>query len=136
MTTHSKECQQIKNKKEVFLIFNLLALLALPALSLMPARAAGVAISPLNAVKVYPNPWRADKHQNVSLKFEGVPAGSVIKLFTIAAQEVKVLAADASGSASWDRTNTSGERVASGVYIYLIIDPQGNETSGKLAVIQ
>jgi hypothetical protein len=99
------------------------------------AQAASVATSPLNAVKVYPNPWRVDKHQNISIKFEGAPAGSVIKIFTIAAQEVKVLAADASGSATWDRTNMGGERIASGVYIYLIIDPQGNETSGKIAVI-
>ena len=104
---------------------------------LVPAvHAAGVAVSPLSAVKVYPNPWRADKHQNVSVKFVGAPAGSVIKLFTVAAQEVKLLATDAGGTAIWDLANSSGERISSGIYIYLIIDPQGNETSGKLAVIQ
>ena len=72
----------------------------------------------------------------MSIKFESLPAGSTIKIFTVSAHEVKMLSADSNGSASWDRTNSAGERIASGVYIYLVIDSQGNNTSGKLAVIR
>jgi len=89
----------------------------------------------LASVKAYPNPWRIDRHANTSIKFDNMPAASTIKIFTVSAHEVKTLSSDSNGLASWDRTNDGGDRVASGIYIYLIIDPQGNETSGKLAII-
>ncbi len=101
----------------------------------MPSHAAGMVSTSLSGVKAYPNPWRSDKHANTSVKFDNMPAASTVKIFTVSAQEVKTLSADSAGLATWDRTNESGERVASGVYIYLIIDPQGSETSGKLAII-
>jgi hypothetical protein len=72
----------------------------------------------------------------MSIKFEGMPGGSMIKIFTISGHEIKELSADSTGLALWDRTNEGGELVASGVYIYLIIDPQGNTSSGKLAIIK
>ena len=108
--------------------------LCLLALAL-PVHAAATVSTSLAAVKVFPNPWRVDKHANTSVRFEGMPAASTIKLFTVSAHEIKTLSADSGGNATWDRTNDGGERVASGVYIYLIIDPQGNDTSGKLAII-
>lgn len=97
--------------------------------------AANVVATSLSTVRAYPNPWRVDKHANSSIKFDNMPPASTIKIFTVSAEEVKKLSADSNGAAAWDRTNESGERVASGVYIYLIIDPQGNDTSGKLAII-
>jgi hypothetical protein len=103
--------------------------------STVPLRAAGMVSTSLGAVKAYPNPWRSDKHANTSIKFDNMPPASTVKIFTVSAQEVRTLSADSGGSALWDRLNESGERVASGVYIYLIIDPQGSETSGKLAII-
>ena len=96
--------------------------------------AASIATS-LSGVRAYPNPWRSDKHANTAVKFGNMPAGSTVKIFTVSAEEVKKLSADSSGAAQWDRTNSAGERIASGVYIYLVIDPHGNETSGKLAII-
>ena len=102
----------------------------------LPLKASTTVVPNLSNVRAYPNPWRVDKHANTSVKFDGMPAGSTVKIFTIAAEEVKKLSADSAGSVSWDRTNDSGQSVASGVYIYLIIDPQGNQTSGKLAIIK
>src|ERR1700733_7464505 len=96
--------------------------------------AATIATS-LSGVRAYPNPWRSDKHANMAVKFDNMPAGSTVKIFTISAEEVKKIGADSNGVALWDRTNNSGERIASGVYIYLVIDPSGNTTSGKLAII-
>ena len=101
----------------------------------LPLKAAMV-VSALSGAKAFPNPWRVDKHSNTSIKFAGMPGASVVKIFTVSGHEVKQLSADSQGQVPWDRTNTSGELVASGVYIYLIIDPQGNETSGKLAIIR
>jgi hypothetical protein len=101
----------------------------------LPLGAANV-ITSLAGAKAYPNPWRSDKHANMAVKFDGMPAASLIKIFTISGREVKQLSADSNGTALWDRTNDSGDLVASGIYIYLIIDPQGNETSGKVAIIK
>ncbi len=112
-----------------------LVILLLLAVAL-PLKAASVVSTSLSGVKAFPNPWRSDKHANISIKFDNMPAASVIKIFTVSAHEVKQLSADSIGSALWDRTNESGESVASGVYIYLVIDPQGNQTSGKLAIIK
>jgi len=36
----------------------------------------------------------------------------------------------------WDLTNNSGDKVASGVYLYLITDSQGDKVQGKVAVIK
>jgi hypothetical protein len=101
----------------------------------LPLRSAST-VAALSSAKAYPNPWRSDKNANSSIRFDGMPAGSVIKIFTISAHEVNKLIADSSGVADWTRTNSSGDPVASGIYIYLIIDPQGNEASGKLAIIK
>ncbi len=90
----------------------------------------------LSGARAYPNPWRADKHASSSIKFDNMPASSTVKVFTIAAEEVTSLSADSTGMAMWDRTNRDGQSVASGVYIYLIIDPQGNTSTGKLAIIK
>jgi hypothetical protein len=102
----------------------------------LPLKAVSMVSTSLSGAKAFPNPWRSDKHANMSITFNGMPAASAIKIFTVSAHEVKQLSADSNGSASWDRMNDAGEPVASGVYIYLIIDPQGNHTSGKLAIIK
>lgn len=100
-----------------------------------PGWGASVVATSLGSAKAYPNPWRADRHANTAIKFDNTPVSSTVKIFTVSGREVKTLSSDSSGIATWDRTNDGGHRVASGVYIYLIIDPQGNETSGKLAII-
>ena len=117
------------------MIRRVLVVLLLIAVAL-PLKAASMVSTSLSGVKAYPNPWRSDKHSSMSVTFDGMPSGSVIKIFTVSAREVKQLSADGSGQAQWDRTNDSGDQVASGVYIYLVIDPQGNQASGKLAIIK
>ncbi len=104
--------------------------------ALSPLWAGRVATSPLSGAKAYPNPWRVDRHAGMFVTFAGIPVGTHVKIFTIAAHLVKDITADSSGQALWDRTNSSGEAVASGIYIYLLIDPQGNHASGKLAIIK
>jgi hypothetical protein len=61
--------------------------------------------------------------------------GSDVKIFTVSGHKIKDLDGS-SGSVTWDLTNDSGNQVASGIYIYLIKDSQGNKTKGKLAIIQ
>ena len=92
--------------------------------------------SDFSAVQVYPNPWRSDKHAGKPVTFANLPLNSTVKLFTASGHKVRELSAQNSGLSTWDLTNDSGDKVASGIYIYLITDSQGNKTKGKVAVIK
>ena len=90
----------------------------------------------LSAVRVYPNPWRADKHAaHPSVTFAGLTIGTTIKIFTASGHLAKELHTDGP-SIAWDLTNDSGDKVASGVYLYVIADGQGDKVRGKVAVIR
>ena len=102
-----------------------------------PAASAYVSLvnSDLSAVRVYPNPWRSDRHASLPITFDHLTANSRVKIFTLSAHHVKTLPVSSS-IITWDRTNESGERVASGLYFYLITDDQGQKTRGQLAIIK
>ena len=94
------------------------------------------AITSIMSVRVYPNPWRSDRAYAPYMYFDQIPAGSTVKIFTIAAQHVATVTADSNGKATWDLQNMSGDKVASGIYFFLVTDPEGNQTRGKLAIIR
>lgn len=95
-----------------------------------------VTLTPPTLIKIYPNPWRSDKHAaHPSITFDGLTVGTTIKIFTVSAHEVKELQTDGP-KIVWDLTNNSGDKVASGVYLYLITDSQGDKVQGKVAVIK
>ncbi|HVO33565.1 MAG TPA: T9SS type A sorting domain-containing protein [Elusimicrobiota bacterium] len=91
--------------------------------------------SAFDNMRIYPNPWRADKHADVPVTFDRLPASAAIKLFTVSGRFVKSLEADGTGAATWDLTNDGGDHVASGLYLYTV-SADGQETKGKLAVIR
>jgi hypothetical protein len=39
-------------------------------------------------------------------------------------------------SIPWDLTNDSGDKVASGVYLYVITDGQGDKVRGKVGILK
>jgi hypothetical protein len=85
--------------------------------------------------QVYPNPWRADKHSGQPVTFANLPSGSTVKIFTVSGHLARDLGT-VNGSVAWDLTNDSGDKVASGIYLYLITDSQGDKVKGKVAVIK
>jgi len=87
-------------------------------------------------IRVYPNPWRQDQHSDIGVTFDNLPGGSTVKIFTLSGHAVQTLHAVSTGVVEWNLQNDSGERVASGIYLYLIKDPAGNKTRGKFAVIR
>jgi hypothetical protein len=89
----------------------------------------------LSGVKVYPNPWRADKHATKNVTFANLPGNCSVKIFTASGHLVKDLD-QASGTKTWDLTSDSGDKVASGMYVYLIKDGEGNKVRGKIGVIR
>jgi hypothetical protein len=92
-------------------------------------------ISSLKEVRVFPNPWRADAHADKLVTFDRLPSNSTVKLFTVSGQWIKTLQASAD-KVLWDRTNDSGDLVASGLYLYVVKDAQGHETTGKVAIVR
>ncbi|MBU1752696.1 DUF11 domain-containing protein [bacterium] len=88
----------------------------------------------LNQVIVYPNPNLSDKH-GYNIYFDRLTENSTIKIFNIAGELVREITVQSSPQ-SWDTCNSDGERVASGIYIYLITDPAGNKKTGKLGIIR
>jgi len=100
-----------------------------------PPGGTGTTVSGLSAVQVYPNPWRSGKHKWKPVTFANLSANTSVKIFTVSGHLAKDLGT-ANGTVTWDLTNDSGDKVASGIYIYLITDSQGDKVRGKVAVIK
>ncbi len=95
---------------------------------------APVASAPALVPRVYPNPWRADKHDHKPITFDQLSPGCTIKLFTTSGHLVRQLSTT-DGSAVWDMTNEKGELVASGMYVYLVTAEDGQTARGQIAII-
>jgi len=91
--------------------------------------------SALSQIQVYPNPWRSDKHGGKQITFAQLVVGGTIKIFTTSGHKVKEIPVTGT-SMLWNLNNDKGDKVASGIYLYLITDGQGNKAKGKLAVIK
>lgn len=88
--------------------------------------------SGLSAVAVFPNPLRpAAGHGSMTLS--NLPAGARIRLYTAIGELVRDFSANASGMAAWNGTNSSGARVASGVY-FAVVEANGERRVIKAAV--
>jgi hypothetical protein len=107
----------------------------------------GAVASDLANVIVYPNPCKAgDASYNGAggtagrIYFANLTQAAKIRIFTIAGGLVyEVDRNDATtGITYWDGVNKSGNRLASGVYIYYITNPDngGQKAVGKLAIIK
>lgn len=101
----------------------------------------------LSGVVAYPNPWRRETAVQFRIAFLRLTPGAVIRIFTLDGKLVQeIRPGDFSdggrtqhpdtGTASWGLTNTQGRPVSSGIYIYLIVDSQGQRAKGKVALIR
>ncbi len=89
----------------------------------------------LDSVRVYPNPWRSDRHSTRSVTFDSLTVNTEIKIFTVSGHHVKTLPTSSS-QVTWDLTNESGDRVASGIYVYHLKAEGGAKMTGKVVVIK
>ena len=105
-------------------------------------------ITNLSGLRVYPNPFKPNAGNAAEgveyqagvrftgITFENIPAGSQLKIYTSLGEMIDEMLIDASGGTQWDVRNGRGEKVASGVYIYSVIAPNGDRRTGKLMVIR
>lgn len=89
----------------------------------------------LGPIQVYPNPFKPDEAVRGTAKFRNLPAGSRVELFTLANERVRVLN-ESSNRAEWDGRNESGQKVASGIYSYIVYIPRQPEVRGRLALVR
>jgi ligand-binding sensor domain-containing protein len=81
-------------------------------------------------VYAYPNPFiLSDGNEKVEFNYLGeVP----IEIFSLDGRKIKTILSNV----GWDGTNESGEKVASGLYLFFIRDENGNTYTGKIALIR
>lgn len=91
-------------------------------------------VAPLGPLRVYPNPFNPGTAVGGVAKFKNLTRGSTVTLYTLAFERVRVLH-ELDHEAFWDGRNEAGQDVATGVYLYKIIDPEkGQAVTGRLAL--
>jgi kumamolisin len=85
-------------------------------------------------VYAYPNPWDTRKYTVRQVTIANVPDDATIKIFTISGFWVRNLTAS-NNNAVWDLTNDHGDRVASGLYFYLVKTAVAT-AKGEIAIIK
>ena len=92
------------------------------------------AVSDLSSAKCYPNPMRPARGVTYArMNFTALPSGSTVKIYTFAGELARSLDADSSGMAVWDGKNSSGQDMASGVYLALV-EKDGSKKIIKVAI--
>jgi hypothetical protein len=93
----------------------------------------------LRGVIVYPNPCRAGAGQTGRVVFSHLTAHALLRIYTIAGELVcEAREDDSDGRYEWPLTTASGGTVASGIYIYVVTNPDNakDKHTGKLAIIK
>jgi len=97
-----------------------------------------VSANNLSEVIAYPTPYKPNSglgHTNIT--FKGLTSTASIKIFTITGELVhKYEETDGDGIYQWDVKNDNGEAIASGTYIYLVTNNQGEKATGKIVIIK
>jgi hypothetical protein len=87
--------------------------------------------APLSKVEAFPNPLFL-RDGGGRVYFRGLPLDATVHIYNVAGEEVRSL----KNTDFWDGKNSQGELVASGVYLFLVANSNGERSTGKLAVIR
>ncbi|MBU1984335.1 T9SS type A sorting domain-containing protein, partial [bacterium] len=93
-------------------------------------------VSTISDAYVYPNPYRGigPDGRGEGVMFAGLPEKATIRIFTLQGVQVrKIEHMNLIGGTIWDLTNETGNKIASGVYLYTI-EAGDEKVRGKLAV--
>lgn len=91
----------------------------------------------LGNMYAYPNPVLLDKGQPANINISGLVRDSQIKIFTVSGKMITNFASPGAGIATWDGRDDSGNLVASGVYLIVAYDTEGNNVgTAKVAIIR
>ncbi|MFH1144528.1 MAG: hypothetical protein V1774_08305 [Candidatus Eisenbacteria bacterium] len=103
----------------------------------------------LDQIFVVPNPYVADdplSHFSPAaqpiVRFEMLPSDATIRIFTVSGDLVRTLhhyqtaSQESGGSCPWDLRNDEQREVVSGVYIYAVETPSGEQRTGFLTLVR
>ena len=129
--------------------FSKFAVFYVPGSATVVTTSSSTVATDLSNVIVYPNPYKAGitsyngaDGNNATIRVKNLTARAKIKVYNIAGELVYDYdKADAtSGTVAWDMANKDGKKLASGVYIYYITNPDGGagvqKAVGKFAIIK
>ncbi len=80
---------------------------------------------------VYPNPWKKDSGTDF-ITFDNLTKNSKIQIYTISGELFHEIEAD-NIEYQWD---IKTENIASGIYLYVVINKEGEKKTGKFAIIK
>ena len=73
----------------------------------------------------------------LAIGFYGLPEKCTIKIYSYAGQLVETIEHDADVfSKAWFQVSRNRQDIASGIYIYVVTTPEGDQTTGKLVIIK
>jgi hypothetical protein len=92
----------------------------------------------LNHVIVYPNPFLDLKNSSKRINFIHLTFNAKIRVYTLDGRQVwEKEKNDGSDRIVWQNVeNQHGQKLASGVYIYIITNSAGQKVMGKLGVVR
>ena len=88
----------------------------------------------LSNIKVYPNPYKPGLGAG-GIIFDNLTENTEIRIYTIEGKLVITILPDTINY-QWNVKNESGNKLSSGVYLYIISNDKGEKKTGKLAVIK
>ncbi|TFH02695.1 MAG: T9SS type A sorting domain-containing protein [Calditrichales bacterium] len=97
-------------------------------------------VDKMGKVHVVPNPFSVSSGfeglgQEGAVGFYGLPAKCTIRIFSYAGQLVETIEHDrAVFSTAWFQVTRNRQDIASGVYLYVITTPEGDQTTGKFII--
>lgn len=92
--------------------------------------------STLSSADVFPNPFIASRHTRVT--FGKLPEGAEVYIYSVSMKRVKVISDidDITHRAYWYGDDEQGEPVDAGVYLFIILHPNGSRKVGKIAIVR
>lgn len=96
--------------------------------------------SNFDQLKAGPNPFIISAEQSNRFNLYNLIDGSQVKILTINGQLIRELNPEnfsevKGGLAQWDGRNLQGDLVATGVYLFLVTNQEGQERAGKILVV-
>src|SRR3989339_722036 len=104
------------------------------------------AASNLDNVVVFPNPIDFDTAARSTVKFKNLTSNPIVRIYSVSGDLIKTINPQyeikltgtindgVSGEAEWNGTNEREEKVARGLYLYMINDDLGRKKIGKIVV--
>ncbi len=100
--------------------------------------------SELSNIKVVPNPFIVKSGLETGdydsrVMFTHLPAKCSIRIYTVDGRKVRTLdhySSSGEGYEYWDLLNSEGQKVAFGLYIYVVKTPDDEKVTGKLMIIR